>query len=165
MCNSSRTKAKFNSAHQNFCGILLVLGVMASVAPALAQSTLVGTEIQSISDRRKETKTDSTLLRQGKAYYEAGNYAEATVSWEKAYQQYKAQGHLINQALTLSYLSLGNQKQENWQAAKEYISQSLEILQSQPKLKGKNLSIYAQAINTQGQLELATGKIESAIET
>ncbi len=138
----------------------MVLGTISWVTPVLAQSTLVATETSSISS---SSTSDSSLLRQGKAAYEAGNYTEATKAWQKAYRQYQAQGNLINQALSLSYLSLSSQKQGNWQAATEYIAQSLDILESDPKLKANNLLIYAQAINTQGKLQLATGKIEAAI--
>ncbi len=155
------TKRRFNSVHHNFWGILLVLGAITSVTPVLAQSTLVAREI-SISSHSSSASV-STLLRQGKTAYEAGNYTKATATWQKAYQQYQAEGNLINQALSLSYLSLSSQKQGNWQAAKEYIAQSLDILESEPKLKAKNLAIYAQVINTQGRLQLATGKIEAAI--
>ncbi|MDJ0647080.1 MAG: CHAT domain-containing protein [Xenococcaceae cyanobacterium MO_188.B19] len=161
MSNRSMTKRRFNSVHHNFWGILLVLGAITSVTPVLAQSTLVAREI-SISSHSSSASV-STLLRQGKTAYEAGNYTKATATWQKAYQQYQAEGNLINQALSLSYLSLSSQKQGNWQAAKEYIAQSLDILESEPKLKAKNLAIYAQVINTQGRLQLATGKIEAAI--
>ncbi|MDJ0637099.1 MAG: CHAT domain-containing protein [Xenococcaceae cyanobacterium MO_188.B29] len=157
MWNSLRTKRSKNSVYYNFCWTLLALGAIAPVTPAVAQSTLVTTETRSISN--------PTWLQQGKIAYEAGRYNEATATWQKAYQQYKAQGNLLNQALSLSYLSLGSQKQGNWQAANKYISQSLDILESEPELKAKNLVIYAQAINTQGRLQLAMGKIEAAIES
>ncbi len=157
MCNSSKNKRRFNSVHHNFCRILLALGLTISVTPALAQSALVAQEIYPLSD--------SSLLERGKVAYEAGNYTEATATWQKAYQQYQAQGNLINQALSLSYLALSSQKQGNLPAANQYISQSLKILESEPKLKADNLAIYAQAINTQGRLQLAMGKIEAAIES
>ncbi len=141
----------------SFCWALLALGTIATATPVVAQSTLIAKETRSISN--------PTLLQQGKIAYEAGRYTEATATWQKAYQQYQAQGNLLNQVLSLSYLSLSSQKQGNWQAAKQYISQSLDLLESEPELKAKNLVIYAQAINTQGRLQLSLGKIEAAIES
>ncbi|MDJ0649595.1 MAG: CHAT domain-containing protein [Xenococcaceae cyanobacterium MO_188.B19] len=157
MWNSLRTKRRFNSIHHSFWWALLTLGAIAPLAPAVAQSTLMATEMRS--------SLNSNLLQRGRIAYEAGRYAEATATWQQAYQQDKTEGNFLNQALSLSYLSLSSQKQGNWQQAKQYISQSLQILESQPELKAENLEIYAQAINTQGRLQLAMGKTEAAIES
>ena len=157
MWNSLRTKRRLNSIHHSFWWALLTLGAIAPVAPAVAQSTLMATETRS--------SLSSNLLQKGRIAYEAGRYAEATTTWQKAYQQEKTKGNFLNQALSLSYLSLSSQKQGSWQQAKQYIAQSLQILESQPDLKAENLEIYAQAINTQGRLQLAMGKTEAAIES
>ena len=159
MWNSLRTKRSKNSVYHNLCWSLLFLGTIAPVTPALARSTLVTTETRSPSY--------STLLQQGKIAYEAGRYAEATTIWQKAYKQYKDRGTILDRALNLNYLSLSSQKQGNWEQANKYISQSLKLLKSQPEeLNTQNyLLIYAQAVNTQGKLQLAMGKIEAAIES
>ena len=157
MWNSLRTKRRLQSIHYSFWWAVLALNAIAPVTPAVAQSILVATETRSSSN--------SSLLQQGRIAYEAGRYTEATATWQQAYQQYQAQGNLLHQALSLSYLSLSSQKQGNWQQANKYISQSLDILESQPELKAENLEIYAQAINTQGRLQQAMGKTETAIES
>ena len=154
---SSRIKRKSNSFHYRFWCTLFTLGSIALITPAIAQPSLLKTETQSLSK--------SNLLQQGKVAYEAGRYAQATAIWQEAYQQYQAQENLLNRAISLNYLSLSSQKQGNWQQAKQYISQSLNILESQPELKAENLVIYAQAINTQGKLQLVMGKTEAAIES
>ncbi len=159
MWNSLRTKRSKNSVYHNLCWTLLVLGTIAPVTPAVARSTFVTTETRSPSY--------STLLQQGKIAYEAGRYAEATAIWQKAYRQYKERGTILDRALNLNYLSLSSQKQGNWEQANKYISQSLKLLKSQPEeLNTQNyLLIYAQAVNTQGRLQLTMGKIEAAIES
>ena len=154
---SSRTKRKFTSFNYSFWGTFFTFGSIALITPAIAQPNLLITE--------RKSPSQSNLLQQGKVAYESGRYAEATARWQEAYQQYQAQANLLNQVIVLSYLSLSSQKQGNWQQAQQYLSQSLEILESQPELKTDNLAIYAQAINTQGRLQLAMGKTEAAIES
>lgn len=157
MVTNLATKRRFNPFRYSFWSILFTLGAIALITPAIAQPNLLLTERRSLSS--------STLLQKGKIAYEAGRYAEATTTWQQAYQQYQAQENLLNQALSLSYLALSSHKQGNWSQAKQYIAQSLAILESKPKLKAENLAIYAQALNTQGRLQLAMGKIETAIES
>ncbi|MDJ0535159.1 MAG: CHAT domain-containing protein [Xenococcaceae cyanobacterium MO_207.B15] len=152
MCNSLRTKRRLC-----FWWVLLVLGAIAPVTPTVAQSTLVATETRSFSDL--------TLLKQGKIAYEAGRYAQATSLWQQAYQQKQKTENLIEQVLILNYLSLSSQKQGNWQQAEQYITGSLNILESQPELKNNNLKLYAQSLNTKGRLQLGIGKAEAALSS
>ena len=152
MCNSLRTKRRLY-----FWWVLLVLGAIAPVTPTVAQSTLVATETRSFSHL--------TLLKQGKIAYEAGRYAQATSLWQQAYQQKQKTENLIEQVLILNYLSLSSQKQGNWQQAEQYITRSLNILESQPELKNNNLKVYAQSLNTKGRLQLGIGKAEAALSS
>ena len=155
MWNNLRTKRRLNSPHYSFWWAVLTLGAIAPISPALAQSTVVATEARS--------SLNSSLLQQGRTAYEAGRYAEATAIWQHAYQQAQIQENLLNQVLSLNYLSLSTQKQGDWQQAKQYISQSLSLWEYHPELKAENLAIYAQAINTQGRLQLGRGDTEAAI--
>ena len=155
MWNNLRTKRRLNSLHYSFWWAVLILGAIAPISPALAQSTVVATEARS--------SLNSSLLQQGRTAYEAGRYAEATAIWQHAYQQAQIQENLLNQVLSLNYLSLSTQKQGDWQQAKQYISQSLSLWEYHPELKAENLAIYAQAINTQGRLQLGRGDTEAAI--
>ena len=152
MCNSLKTNRRLY-----FWWVLLVLCAIAPVTPTVAQSTLVATETRSFSHL--------TLLKQGKIAYEAGRYAQATSLWQQAYQQKQKTKNLIEQVLILNYLSLSSQKQGNWQQAEQYITRSLNILESQPELKNNNLKVYAQSLNTKGRLQLGIGKAEAALSS
>ncbi|GAB4545019.1 MAG: hypothetical protein Tsb0014_39130 [Pleurocapsa sp.] len=149
-------KRQFNSIYCSLGAALLALGLFTTITSATAQS-LTATETQS--------KANPNLLQQGRVAYERGRYAEATAIWERAGKNNENLLNNLDQALIYSYLSLSNHKQGNLTAAENYIHQSLKILTSQPELKNNSLKIYAQALNTQGTIQLTTGKAESAYQS
>jgi CHAT domain-containing protein len=100
-------------------------------------------------------------LEQGRNLYQSGRFAEAMTAWQTAAQQYHAQGDRVNEALSLSYLSLAQQELNQWEAAIQSIDQSLKILQT-PKPIGDAIT-WAQILNSQANLQLRTGQAESAI--
>jgi tetratricopeptide (TPR) repeat protein len=83
--------------------------------------------------------------------------------WQTAVQQYHTQGDRLNEALSLSYLSLAQQELNQWEPAKNSIEQSLKILQSTKP--SADAIIWAQILNTQANLQLHTGQAETAIAT
>ena len=135
-----------------FC--TFTLGTLAS--PVLAQKTFNSTEITSPSSQEN-------LLNQGRIAYQSGRYAEATAIWQEANQQYQTADNSLSQALSFNYLALSSYQQGNLLQAEQYLSQSLELLQQ--RTTETSLNIYAQAINTQGRLELARGNSEAALES
>ena len=102
-------------------------------------------------------------LEQGRNLYNLGRFAEAVTAWQTAAQQYHTQGDRINEALSLSYLSLAQQELNQWEAAKQLIEQSVKILQA-AKPSGDAI-VWAQILNTQANLKLRNGKAESALES
>ncbi|MEH2414224.1 CHAT domain-containing protein [Nostoc sp.] len=102
-------------------------------------------------------------LEQGRNLYQSGRFAEAVTAWQTASQQYHTQGDRLNEALSLSYLSLAQQELNQWQAAQESIEQSLKLLQTN-KPSGDAI-LWAQALNTQANLQLHIGKPETALES
>ncbi len=101
-------------------------------------------------------------LEQGRNLYQSGRFTEAVTVWQKSLQQYRIQGDHINEALSLSYLSLAQQELNQWEAAKNSIEQSVKILQTtKPSV---DAIVWAQILNTQANLQLRTGKAETAIE-
>jgi CHAT domain-containing protein len=101
-------------------------------------------------------------LEQGRNLYQLGRFAEAVTAWQMASQQYHTQGDRINEALSLSYLSLAQQELNQWEPAKNFIDQSVKILQTAKP--SADAIIWAQILNTQANLQLHTGKAETAIE-
>ncbi|PAX52903.1 CHAT domain-containing protein [Brunnivagina elsteri] len=105
----------------------------------------------------------SNGLEQGRNLYQSGRFAEAVTAWQSAAQQYQNQGDRINEALSLSYLSLAQQELNQWEPAQQSIEQSIKTLQT-AKPSGDAI-IWAQILNTQANLQLRTGKAETAIAT
>jgi CHAT domain-containing protein len=105
------------------------------------------------------------LLDTGRQRYEAGQFAEAANAWQQAARAYETQGDRLNQALSLSYLSLAAQALGDWPRAEESIITSLDLLNSFPQSDRARTSVLAQALNTQGKLQLAQGKAEAALMT
>ncbi|MGK7892118.1 MAG: tetratricopeptide repeat protein, partial [Xenococcus sp. (in: cyanobacteria)] len=124
--------------------------------PALAEPSSLVTQIE-------QSSNSFNLLEQGRMAYEAGRYLEAVTVWQQAEQEFQKSSDSLNRALTLNYLSLAYQELGQWQEAKQAISQSLELLQEQTE--DSNEAVLAQALNTQGSLQLATGEAELALET
>ncbi|MEH2024390.1 CHAT domain-containing protein [Nostoc sp.] len=101
-------------------------------------------------------------LEQGRNLYQLGRFSEAVTVWQTAAQQYHTQGDRLNEALSLSYLSLAQQELNQWQAGQQSIEQSLKLLQTIPSA---DAILWAQALNTQANLQLHTGKAETALES
>ena len=153
---------------------LLALFLVTTIFPATAQHSPISPIVQRTPDA-------STQLEQGRTLYEAGQFTQAATLWQQAAQSYQSQGNHLKVALSLSYLSLAYQELGQWPDAQKAISQSLELLTNnkQPfdtsahlsagKLRASqtttNNLILAQALNTQGSLQLATGQTEAALNT
>jgi len=107
------------------------------------------------------------LVKEGRNYYEAGQYNQAVILWQEALNKFTAEGNLLPQAQILSFLSLSYQRLGDYAAASEAIAHSKEILHSlgDPE-KNKNLAIiFAQILNTEGRLQFQQGNSEAAWET
>lgn len=101
--------------------------------------------------------TAQTLWQQGKQNYQQGEFTAALNSWQQALQISQQQNQPLPQAFLLNYLSLAYQHLEQWQNADNAITQSLNILSTQPPSPEQS-KILARAYNTQGQLQVKTGK-------
>lgn len=104
------------------------------------------------------------LVQQGRDLYEAGQFSNAARVWQQAEQNYQTQGDELNQAMVLSNLSLAYQQLGQWPQATQAIAASLKLLHPPSKTASINqLKILAQALNTQGSLQLAQGRAEQAL--
>jgi CHAT domain-containing protein len=106
----------------------------------------------------------SQLVQQGRGYYDNAQFAAAVKIWQQAVQAYQSQGDSLNQAMVLSNLALANQQLGQLSEAKEAIATSLELLQSEPDTSERH-RILAQALNTQGSLQMAQGQAQQALTT
>ncbi|BAZ40843.1 TPR repeat protein [Calothrix sp. NIES-4101] len=105
----------------------------------------------------------TNLLEEGRKFYGLGRFNEAVTAWQTAVQKYQATGDRLNQALGLSYLSLAQQELNQWEAAQKSIEQSIKLLQTTKP--SADAIVWAQTLNTQANLQLRTGKAETAIAT
>jgi CHAT domain-containing protein len=155
----TRLKASFQTRHLpywltllSFCLVLVSQPVIA-VDRALTPSIVIQTVLNG-----------AQLLEQGKQRYEAGQFKEAAKLWQQATQTYQAQGDRLNQALSLSYLSLVEQALGDWQQSQQAIGSSLDLLKALSN-SSQTKTVLAQALNTQGKLQLAQGQAEAALKT
>ena len=130
--------------------------------------TLIAVPVQAIGTAPaiQPTITATSVLSpldQGRKLYASGQFADAIAIWQTAAQSYAASGDRLNQALSLSYLSLAYQALNQWNEATIAIEQSLAILEAL-NIKGKEI-ILAQALNTKAGLLLHTGQTDTALET
>ncbi|HEY9892305.1 MAG TPA: tetratricopeptide repeat protein, partial [Candidatus Sericytochromatia bacterium] len=106
-----------------------------------------------------------SLLEQGKTLFAAGRLAEASSVWQQAAQQYEQQGNHLEQALVLNYLALTYFNLGQWKRAQSAITQSLKLLEFSTPLNKEKTSILAQSLNTQGNIQLALGQTQTALDT
>ena len=149
---------KLRAVHYTAWLVLLSFLLVTTVAPGMAANHPTTSPIQTIA-------SSSDHLNQGKILYEMGRFSEAAGAWRQAAQIYQAQGETLNQALSLSYLSLAYQDLGDWEQSQTAIAQSLDLLQPEETLNQPRIAILAQALNTQGSLQLAMGQPEAALNT
>ena len=152
-------------------GIGITLFVIITAVPAqahtnlqLAKTSNLAADPQFPQNRTPNSSNPKTLLNEGRNHLKAGRFAEAVKLWEAASVSFERQGDAINQAWTLSYLSLAYQNLGNWQKAEGAINHSLNILQRLNKQKQGNAAILAVAFNTKGNLKLSIGQAEAALQ-
>ena len=102
------------------------------------------------------------LVKQGKQYYDSGQYSQALEKLQLAAKTYQSKGNLINQAQVYNWISLAYQQLGKWDLAQDTINKSLSLLNTSPK---DNQQVRAQTLNGKGRLQLMMGKTEAALET
>ncbi len=112
-----------------------------------------------------QTDEPSDLVEQGKRYYQAGQFDQAARVWQDAADTYAASGFILKQAQALNYLALAYKELGNTESAQSAIAQSLDRLQSQPDTDKNTRLLLAQALNTQGTIQLLQGQSQTALDT
>jgi CHAT domain-containing protein/tetratricopeptide (TPR) repeat protein len=155
-------KFRWRTMHISFWLMVLSCGLVLIAHPAIAVKP--ETVIPAIAADSPSPRNAAVQMDTGRQHYSAGQFNEAVQSWQQARQSYQTQGDRLNQALSLSYLSLAYQGLGNWPQAEQSIQASLDLLQAS-KGDRATTAILALALNTQGQLQLAQGQTEAALAT
>lgn len=100
------------------------------------------------------------LVEQGKILYETGRFIESVNLLKQAAFKYRVHGDKLNQAMTLSNISLAYQKLGQFQNAEKAINSSLQLLRFIPKNQ-----VYAQSLDIKGSLQFAQGEFQNSILT
>jgi len=138
----------------------LVLCLGTGVLPVAALVPVVNPIVQGLPNGPQ-------LVQRGRELYEAGLFSQAVTVWQQATSAFKTQRDVLNQAMVLSNLSLAFEQLGQWPQATAAIADSLKLLQTPQHGGGskERLKILAQALNTQGSLQLALGQSEQALTT
>lgn len=149
----------------------------------LAALSLVGQLVYGSFTGAFATTTDCHLVQAGRDKYEAGDFAAAVTAWQQAELAYLAPEATLCRAMVVSNLALGYEQLGKLSEAVTASQKSLQTLTAadiattpeqlfglaktaiQTETNSKKLRVLAQALNTQGKLELAWGKAQIALET
>lgn len=116
-----------------------------------------------ISQQIQQSGNAKQLLQQGLKFYQTEQFSPAVQILQQAAEAFKSQGDVLNQALALNYLALAYQQQGDLPQASKAIALSLLLLSKNERNSQEDLSVRAQAFNTQGQIELAQGQSNKAL--
>ena len=117
---------------------------------------------EQISEQISQQISGQTLVQQGKGLYETGRFAEAVVVLQQAIATFQQEGDTLAEAIALSNLALTHQQLGSWQLANEAVQSSLMLLTNAPSSANRSLGV-AQALDTQGGLQLSRGQVEQAL--
>ncbi len=146
-------------------GAIVTVNLHATIAIASSNWHVGRLDIGQVVTSQVNSRTLSDQIQQGKELYQAGQFSEAVTVWQKAAATFEAQGDVLNQALTLSYLASAFEQLGQWTEATKAITQSLRLLGNNKQQTSDALLILAQALNTQGNLQLTQGQESDALET
>ena len=163
-----------------FILFFLVVFITVGIHPVLSQIPTVKPIKQELTDVTKERQNKNScyipgginevnnankLMLYGKMCYELGDFPNAKELLEKAKKIFKNQeDQKINLAITYANLSLVNQQLSDLQSADSNIKETFNILNKQRNIDEKRKQpVSAQALNIQGKLQFAQGKLEDAL--
>ncbi|MEC4812432.1 MAG: CHAT domain-containing protein [Scytonema sp. PMC 1069.18] len=100
--------------------------------------------------------------QEAKNLYTVGRFTEAVTVLQQALQIYHGNGDTIGQAVVLSNLALNFQQLGQMPQAIQAIENAIALLQKTPD-SPQRLTVWAQAVDVKGSLQLAQGKAEAAL--
>ncbi|WP_096608041.1 CHAT domain-containing protein [Calothrix sp. NIES-2100] len=129
---------------------------------AVAKQSKPITESQPIT---QQLSNNSDLLQPGKNYYQNGQYQAAAKTWENALKFYQDNKEVIKQIQVLNYLALVYKTLGNIQQSYITVTESINLIKQFKEPDTKISLLLAQALNTQGSIQIIQGKTEIAIAT
>lgn len=102
------------------------------------------------------------FIQQAQQQFDNGRYPEAAALLQAAAQQFATQGDVLNQAMALSNLAATYAQLGDWAAAEQTVNTSLTLLKTQAQTPDQQ-RIFAQTLDTQGQLQLERGRAQAAL--
>jgi CHAT domain-containing protein/tetratricopeptide (TPR) repeat protein len=112
-----------------------------------------------------QTDRTSNLVQQGKAFYDAGQYAEAIRVLQQALESPTQADNRLPQAMIWSNLSLNRQQLGQWVEATQSIAKALDLLKFKGESSTDAAQVMAQTLDIQGRLQFALSKPEAALKT
>ena len=155
------------SRRKNITGFLLIL---VTVCLYIVASSVLVTAFPAnlaMSNSVTSLATNASLVQRGRNLYQAGQFREAIKVWSRAITTFQDSENKLQQAITLSNISLAYQQLGQWQQAQQAITESLNLLQDKQNLHSspERNQILAQTLNIRGKWELAQGKSQAALTT
>jgi len=154
---------------QNLIGYTLlglaILSICLSSHTAQAQPSNTNAAPETVSLVVSTAINAKELAQQGREFYTTGQLYHAVKTWFLAAKAFQSQRDPLNQAQALNHLSLAYQQLGQLPEATQAIADSLKLLQIKEKKPKQVQLLLAQALNTQGSLQLALGQAEQALTT
>jgi CHAT domain-containing protein/tetratricopeptide (TPR) repeat protein len=110
------------------------------------------------------TTPAETQVQQARSDFAQGRYTEAAHGFERSALGFERDRLPLRQAISLSNLSLAQQKLGNWTQARRSIETSLALLNSLPNSSDRSAA-FASALSIQGHLQFGQGQAQAAVET
>ena len=104
------------------------------------------------------------LIQKSKEYYDLGQFSTAVTTLKQAGQIYEAADDKIQEARTLSLLSLVYEELGKDELAKKTLDSSLTLLEKAPQNSSRD-GVQAQILNRLGRWQLTKGQGENSLET
>jgi len=138
---------------------LLVVLLSVGIPPVLSQIPAVSPMVLGIDAQQ--------LLQKGKEYYEKEYFQDAANVLKQASDAFQTQGEELNQAITLSNLSLTYQQLGDWPEAEQAIKESLKLLQPAKNVgdRQQQMKAYAQSLDIEGRLYYLRGQPEVSLNS
>ncbi|MBD2663670.1 hypothetical protein B6N60_01453 [Richelia sinica FACHB-800] len=148
-----------------FLTLLTLFPPLVNNRPWTSLAVAVETPGKTTQAQLQLASTPTELVSAGKQRYQSGQFAEAIALWQQASVILAKSGDFVNQAAVLSNLALAHQQLGQWPQANQTLSASLDLLKA-AKSPNKDIeNLLAQALNIQGNLQLAQGQAEAAFAT